>query len=275
MKKITVAVSCYHNEEEIKRFAKQLEKQTVHESITLLVTMNAASSNASQSLLVSDLDRLDLETVVSDPGSNLGYLHGAVYSLDKAGISAETEWIVICNTDIEFASDSFFEQCLALPTGESVWAVAPLVHLKEENINQNPFMEKRPSNEWICQRKRVYSNPLLFTAFLLLAVLKNKHAGKEMVRGVPHTIYAQHGCFFILKPGFVRQLINDQNDVFMFGEELLLAELIRQAGRQIYYYPELEITHLHTRKAFSFNNRFKQKCFKQSFNYLYSRFFSE
>ena len=266
MKDIAVAVACYNNESEVIEFAKNLSKQNSVDRIQFLVTCNACSDIQS---FERDLKNQIPSVYVYDPGKNLGYLPGCLYGVNASNVSYS--WVMICNTDIEFQSPDFFEKAInSVP--ENVWCIGPDIVLSQNGTHQNPFLIKKPSKRKVRIWKMVYSNYLLFSLYFKLYDLRPKKQIKNEL--ISEYVYALHGSCFMLSRDCVLKIINHANNIFMYGEELLVAEIVRENKKKCYYNATVYIKHNENQVTGKIGSRKKQKWFKQSIDYLYSRLMS-
>lgn len=83
------------------------------------------------------------------------------------------------------------------------------------------------------------------------------------------------GSIFILRKPFIDTIINTQNDIFMYGEEIFIAELAYRNNKKIYYDEDINIVHNENATTSLIGIGKKQKWFMQSYNYLWKEFFSK
>ena len=80
--------------------------------------------------------------------------------------------------------------------------------------------------------------------------------------------------FFVLNSSCVYELINQINDIFMYGEEIFVAELVRQNKGIIRYSDDIEIIHNENSTTALSNRKIKAGWYKQSFGYLIKTYFN-
>lgn len=270
-KEILILVSCYNNEDEVVRFAAHLSKQTVSEKIFLAVSCNSVKDKEK---LLKGLENSGLDNAVLYPERNLGYLHGCLYGL-KHGISLEDyKWVMISNTDIEFQSDSFFYELLTRKMPEDIWCIAPHIVLPGGR-RQNPFLISRPSSKKMMAWKFIHENQVRLRSYTELSCLKRKLAAKKVSHNDSKNsiIYAAHGSCFILKPACVDVLNKANDNIFMYGEEILIAELIRKYKKKVYYIHDLVVHHNENSTTSLIDYKRKSMYYKQSYEYLLNVFF--
>lgn len=268
--KIIISVVCYNNEDEIAAFAEMLNKQTMSSDIELVVTCNLC--NAPEKFRAR-LGEIRKGTRVFCPEKNLGYLHGCLYGVERYG--GAFDWAILSNTDITFKKESFIEDLLSsCEKDNDVWAIAPNTFRSSNGVQQNPFCLSRPSCRRMWLWKTAYSTALTFSLYFLLAAIKRKIKKEEVEHIDSGYIYAEDGSFFMLHRDCIRALQGEKDDIFMYGEELLIAEIISENGKKIFYDKDAILIHNENSTTGKILSRQKQKWFKKSYRYLFQRFFS-
>ena len=266
MIEIAISVICYNNETEILEFAKKLSRQKEQEKIALLVTCNGCKNPAK---LQNGLKKIKTDTYVYTPGENIGYLSGCLYGLNL--YTENYKWAVISNTDIEFVANDFFETVLKKKYPENVVCIGPDVMLAATGQHQNPFAQNRPSKQVMRFRKWVFSNYARYVSYNWLSLVKKK-LRKDVNRTQSGLAYGVHGSFIMLRKQCVKGLANPKTPIFMYGEELYIAEKLREKQQLTYYDGQLKIIHNENQTTGKVNSKRKQKWFEQSITYLVNRY---
>lgn len=265
MRDIAVAVALYNNEKEVIKFAKSLLKQSIINRIQLLVTCNACKNIGK---FKKELFGVLPSALVFYPEENLGYLNGCLFGVKKSNI--QYSWIMVSNTDIDFKQNDFFEKALN-NVPEEVWCIGSDITLSATGIHQNPFLCERPSKRKLLIWNIAYSNYLFFRMYFKLSELKPKKSpNKKNNSGL---VYAVHGSCFFLSGKCLNSILNACSGVFMYGEELLVAEIVRKNRKKIYYNSKIGILHNENQVTGKIGMKRKQKWFKDSIGYLSSRFY--
>lgn len=270
--KIIVAVVCYHNEDEVIKFANMISKQTIKKHIYLVITYN--SGNRFE-YLKTNIEKLDILANIFNPYGNLGYLSGCCFGVDAdKDMLKNNTWIAISNTDIEFETTDFLEKIIE-NVPKDVWAIGPRIKLKDTKQEQNPFFEKRPSVQSMKFRNFFYSNLLLYNSYFILSKIKTKLlVKKEDIYKKSRFVYALHGSFFIVNKQLFEKIDKVKNHIFMYGEELLVAELVNKNNKHCYFRNDITIIHNENQVTSSLSNKRKQTWFNQSINYLTTNYFT-
>lgn len=270
MIKIAISVVCYNNSEEIISFAKDIEKQTKKDEIVLLVTINSCDNVEK---LKKSLDQIDLNITIYNPEKNMGYLYGALYGIEKYKEKNAVKWFVISNTDIEFVDKKFFEHFLQKKIEDVYWGIAPNIRRASTGVAQNPFMVSRPSKLKMFTLKIVYSHILLFYLMNTIFQIKKNILKREVATCPSCEIYALQGSFMILRDLCCDALIKEKTELFLFGEEVLIAEMIRKKKKSIYYYDDIFVVHNENQCTKLIVKKQCMEWSRDSFQIIYDKFF--
>lgn len=270
--RIIVSVVCYNNEDEVIRFADMISKQTISKQIHLVITYNCGNQ---LEYLKTNIEKINISAEISNPHNNLGYLSGCCFGIDaNKEILNNTTWIAISNTDIEFETTDFLERILEnIP--KNVWAIGPRIKLKKTGQDQNPFFEKRPSVQSMKFRKLVYSNLLFFNIYFSVSKIKTKIVIKrKKSKDKNRFVYALHGSFFIVNKQLFEKIDEVKNHIFMYGEEILVAELANRNNKRCYFRSDVGLIHNENQVTSLLSNKSKQTWFNQSTKYLTTKYFT-
>lgn len=259
-KRILISIVCYKNENEIIGFVEMVNNF----NIDVCVTYNAGDR---YSYLIERLKEYNV--ICFNPNKNLGYLNGCLYGIKQLENINQYDWICICNTDIRMDSSLFFNTLTEKKYSKDVWCVAPRITLLGSDIDQNPFLVKRISKKKFTFLRTIYSGKILFSVYCFMGVLKKTFNNKTSENVTKKQfIYSAHGCFFILQPKCIKRLLLDNNEIFLYGEEIYISEVIRQERKKVIYDPELRIEHNENQSTGLVMSSSKQKWFKDSFTFL-------
>ena len=264
---IVISVVCYNNEDEVIAFAKQISEQSFDKNIQLIITCN---STKKIEYLKDAVNEVSIDSHIFNPEKNLGYLSGCLYGLERTKLP-DYYWLMICNTDLILESKTFFEDVLD-GVDSDVWCIGPSITLKTTGKEQNPFFVERPSKWSMLIRKIAYSHYLLYKTYFKLSDVKCKTKKMEKKHS-SQQVYAVHGSCFLLNSDVIPLLVKESQNIFMYGEELLVSELIRGYGKKVFYNADTKIIHNENQVTGKIANSKKQQWFKQSTDYLYRRFF--
>lgn len=172
---------------------------------------------------------------------NKGYSYGNNQGISFAKEHYDFEYIIVSNPDI------MIKEFDISTLDESFGIVAPQI-VAADGKKQNPMVIR----ENALSERLVYlglkgDNKLLFS----LGILCNKvgrwisQLGFCFIRKDCKRIYAAHGSFLMISKDAVRKLgerFYDEN-MFLFGEEGVLAIKSKRAGIETCYYPNIKVYH--------------------------------
>jgi len=216
--------------------------------------------------------------------TNRGYFGAARFALDhylEQG-NGLPEWVIVCNHDVQIEDREFFSKLLCQDT-RTVGVIAPRIQALPGRADQNPFMRRRPgplrwaqlrfisSNygaaalwDWLWRRKSELRSRL---AARRSGSLLDDNAKRE-------SIYAAHGSFFIFSRRYFEAGGVLDGNLFLYGEEISVAEICRSLGLPVVYEPSLCVVHKEHQSTGKVLNRFTYECQKRAMQYVTSRYLS-
>src|SRR6266567_442626 len=187
---------------------------------------------------------------------NLGYFGGADHGLKQYLASSELpDWVIVCNVDIEFRDPQFFTALRELESVESLGVVAPCIWSARWKRDLNPKIAQRPTKGRMLFYKFILGNYYLQTIYELLSVFKNGlkaslrlvlarfrgSQGERKQRDTMPPIYAPHGSCIIFSQRYFRNAGSLEYSMFLFGEEIFVAESARKLGLSVMYCSQLTV----------------------------------
>jgi GT2 family glycosyltransferase len=168
--------------------------------------------------------------VVRSP-RNLGYFGGAAYGLSQyLHDHAMPDWVVVSNVDLLITDPQFLRKLAVLKCAPHMGAVAPRMHLY-----------KWLYRSWLGLNAHELASAVFHR--LRSAVAQITPTKLSPSRDVSRKIYAPHGSFVVLSKEYFRAGGSLDFPCFLFGEEIYLAESLRQLGLDVIYEPSLEVVH--------------------------------
>ena len=226
------------------------------------------------------------------PGKNLGYFGAAVYGLSGyLEANQLPDWVVVCNTDIEFPEPAFFCELVELHAQHPPAVIGPDIMLISRNglpssrAHQNPHFSERPPSGKMRILAAISSNYFTYTAYEFFSSLRytvNNALAKVRRRGVEKVaadrareIYAPFGAFIIFHRQYFESGGHLHYGSFLFGEELFVAESARRMGMTILYDPRLKLYHREHGVLLNVPSRQIAHYAAQSTRYLVHTYFSD
>lgn len=177
--------------------------------------------------------------------TNAGYFGGA--KLGAASASDDAIALIVSNADIVFPASTTLEDIVKTSSevGDDVGVVAPSIISQKDGRDQNPLLERRPTarEQWVRMRRMSSVARAQFTAIISVAkrflVPKSDNIGRA-----PRDIYAPHGSFLIFLRTYFEHGGDLSHPLFLFGEELTVAEQCRSLGLRVIFRPDIRLEHV-------------------------------
>jgi GT2 family glycosyltransferase len=220
---------------------------------------------------------------------NLGYFGGANFGLQHfLSTSALPDWVIVCNVDIEFKDEAFFEKLRQLGSIDSLGVVGPRIWSARWKRDLNPKITERPTREKMRFYKVVFGNYYLQIAYETLSYLKNisraeARALVALIRppkrdGHPNehiaAIYAPHGSCLVFNRRYFAAGGSLEYSVFLFGEEIFVGEAARRLGLLVGYCPELRVIDSEHASTGIIRSRRIARHMKDATDYLVHNYFA-
>ena len=246
-----------------------------------IVIVENKSGNDSGNVLqnaVSDLENCELLELTR----NAGYFGAARAGLDHFLQRNEVlpDWVIVCNHDVLIEDQEFFSKLFSQDP-MAVGVIAPRIQILPSREDQNPFMQRRPGWlrwthlrlvsssygaaavwDWLSRRKRALKT--FWFAF------RGKTA--SALNGERQSIYAPHGAFFIFSRRYFEAGGYIDGNLFLYGEEISVAEVCRSLGLPVMYEPSLRVVHNEHTSTGKRITRFTYECQKKALRYLNARY---
>lgn len=250
-------------------FIKQLSNQKFKDY--KVVVVNNGSNNFER--LQHSIELLP-EAVLVNPNENKGYLGGANFGLN-AFLKLPSDMpdkVIVCNTDIDFPTDSFLDSVSQLKAD----IIGPAIISSQTKADQNPFYSNRISLSKLRFLKVVFSVYLFYLMYQTLALAKNLFKRNAITQQItkPQNVYAIHGSFMIFnKSCFVKGMSFNYGS-FLYGEEIYIAEIGRNNNMIVQYNPALQVIHNEHSTTGTYKKPQHIKFMSQSIKYLIKKYFS-
>ena len=184
-------------------------------------------------------ENVDVNIIAVD---NHGYFSGLNSGLASLPSNDYRYWLV-SNNDIELSTD-FFVNLLKIRQAPSCYVTCPRV-LDRDLIDQNP----RQIHAYSKTKKallRMYYSSLIFAWPIFLGMWVYQRLRTRRVDRIPSSVCKienGYGAIYILNQAFFSNCNRLPEDVFLFGEEVLLQRDVSNSGGDIYFDPSLSCFH--------------------------------
>ena len=174
---------------------------------------------------------------------NPGYLPAAlktVYSEDYASY----DYIIISNVDVTL-DDTFLTALRDLKADADAGWIAPFIWSPSEQRDVNPKILERYTKKRLRLLRLLFACPPLY--YLYTRTLYRRKVSKSEECGVRSedykykNIYAGHGSFMIFRPDIFLQEPKLDYPVFLFCEEIYMAEMALRIGKKVTHCPSVKV----------------------------------
>lgn len=284
---LTICVN-YNNYEETACFIEKLLGQKGNFNQIAIVVDNSENPLADGPLqeMLNKHSKIRLYT----PNKNLGYYGGATFGLcEYSKFSSLPDWIIVCNTDIDLINHDFLSSFFNLYAGTHHAIIAPAIYSTLSKVDQNPFMLRRPSTVKMHFYKWIYRYYPTYVIYESLAFIKKKlrlsirtypvvtncGGGDKTFQAVPRPIYAPHGSFVVFHRSYFEAGGSLNYSVFLFDEEVFIAESARRLGLIVTYDPRLFVLHREHASTGVLENRKKYTYLREATAYCADNYFCD
>lgn len=236
-----VAVS-YFGAEDLEGLLGSLRRQD-YDDWQLVVVDN--SGDAKQWELLTLLQGVDSRVRILRSPRNLGYFGGAGYALKTIGLE-EVDWLVVSNTDVRLADGSALGLLAEVRCGLDLGVVAPRIQTARTGRDQNPDKRTRPTAGAARRVAWALRFPPIAQVVMLLVPLKRFVARRReplFAVGASEEVYAAHGSFMAFSRRFFDAGGSLEHPLFLFGEEVFVAEQCRALGLRTLFVPDIRVEH--------------------------------
>ena len=238
------------------------------------VTFYANTEHAS--ILVDGVRYPSGATVTLKPGrqmvkvfaynKNLGYF-GAVKRMMREAPPVDSDFVIISNVDVVMDESALVKLC-GLRLRDDIGWIAPQIYSTSENRDRNPKIVNRYSLRKLRLLRLLFKYPLL--NMLYKATLYKR---KKLQTHVAGEIYGGHGSFIILTKEYYKRCGCIDYPVFLFGEEIYLAEQCLRSKLKVVYEPEVRIVDSDHASTGKMPSRFYCKCNAEALGYIIRTFY--
>ncbi|GAB2683748.1 glycosyltransferase [Thalassiella azotivora] len=208
-----------------------------HQAWRLVLVDN--SSDPDEAHRLRGVAERDERVSVLEAGENLGYLGGARYALDRVTLD-DGDWFVVANTDLELGDGAL--DALAGVDDPDVGVVAPRILDVRSGRDSNPYWLHRPTRRRLLKARLAFSTVTTARLAVALAVVGRRRTSPptEHVEG---DLYGAHGSFMAFSSRYFSAGGTLDFPLFLFGEEMFVAEECRRLGLRTRYLPTMRVRH--------------------------------
>lgn len=202
--------------------------------------------------------------------SNLGYFGAAFQIINSLSDVSGFDYVFITNVDV-ILPDNFFTKLSNVSLNDNVGWIAPNIISLTTNKRYNPYIVERYSKLKIELIELMYRFPFVHKIYNRTIHQWKKNKRTAICNNME--IYAGHGSFFILTRPFFLDYKPLTYPVFLFGEEIFIAETIKEKKLKVEYVPSLLVydkDHVSTKHM---SNKSHYKAFLESIQFIKNRYY--
>jgi len=243
--KVCILSVCHNSYSESIKYLNSIEKSLLRVKLDLKLFFidNSSIVNSKQVRLIkSGSFNFEIKYIKC---KNVGYFPSISYIIQEYNIELNHyDHVIISNVDLQLSKD-FFKNLLDIKKINSVGIYAPSIYSKVLNLDRNPKINSRPSSFKLKLNKFLYSSFITYSLLKAINILRLKitkiilESPAQNSLNYQKNIYAPHGSFIILNKELIRKIREINFPVFLFCEEIYLAETAIEHNFTIKYYPDL------------------------------------
>ena len=229
---------------------------------------------------VSKVRNIQVDISIADNSTSVEEVTYDSYSYVKVSVTQtvinsianilDYDYVAISNVDITVA-ENFFINLENIIIAQDVAWIAPKIFSKVENRDRNPKVISRYSKKKLQLLYYMYKIPVLYYLYTMSA-----YQCKKLQVNYPEIdIYAGHGSFILLTRSFFEYNRKIEYPIFLFGEELFLAEIVMKAGKKVRYVPNLVIEDNEHISTSTLKKKTYFKYNRESIKYILDTFYHE
>ena len=265
MKKILIVCVNYNSYQELHNYLASIERAAQLCPNVKVEVIVADNSTKEEEINTTSFVNISVSVRKYD---NLGYLGAAQEVINKCDDLTVYDFVAISNVDLRIKEDFVCKLDAVLIDNDVAW-IAPTIWSECEGRNRNPKVMQRYSRRKLEIINLMYRFPLLDWIYTNTAYKKKK----EQSEAPEQNIYAGHGSFMLLTKHFFERHSKIQYPIFLFGEELYLAELIRESNQKVLFAPKLVVYDTEHVSTGSMKKKFYYKCNKEAIEYIIKKFY--
>ena len=232
MKKIAIYCVNYHSYDCLNNYLTSIDEAS-----------KKAGEHADISVFIAD-NSIPTEEISYSPnyfhlkvfstGGNLGYFGAAEYVMRQES-PVGYDYIIISNVDVLMTENTILE-LVSTNIDSSIGWIAPTLYSVHHQFDWNPQSIKRYSKKKLRMMRFLFKHPFLLS-------LKQKYVHQyNHIQSYPQgDIYVAHGSFIILTRNYFKECGCIHYPVFLYYEEIFLAEECRKHQLRVIYKPQIHV----------------------------------
>ncbi len=245
MKRIALFCVSYESEKELEQYRQSLDK-----------AIEKAKDQVS----------LDIFVAYNTKEDNPGYFGAIKRLMDDVDITVY-DYTIISNVDL-VVEENFFLKLTDYKCEENTGWIAPQIWSHLEGRDRNPKILNRYSLRKLNILKAFYQFPILDTLYTRTFYRQKKYESHPAGK-----IYAGHGSLIILTNEYFKRCGKIDYPVFLFCEEIYLAEMCQKVGLSVEYVPYIKVTDSEHASTGRMKHSFYCRCNYEAMQYIIRTFY--
>ena len=269
MKKIIIASVNHNSYTQLYNFLTSVDKAAKRVKGQAIVEVFVGDNSTSRQVVDYKAIHYRLSVLVAP---NNGYLGTVRYLLRQRPDIMNADFFIISNVDVFLTTDCFSNLLSFVSQNNdsrSIGWIAPAIISETLNCDLNPQATKRYSLNKLRLLRIAYTFPFIHRLYTLtLHKAKNKTKSHQ-----PADIYAGHGSFIILTRAFLQHCPSLDYPIFLYGEEIFLAEQCAHHRLLVKYVPSIVIFDIGKVSTGKMPSSFYYRYNRQAMDYLINTFY--
>ncbi len=275
MKNISIICINYNSDKDTLSYLASLEKAycRVVDNLCLTVILIDNSTEKNTINFENKLNEFSFK-VVYIKNINNGYFGAAQVGLNYIKkYQILSDFTIVSNVDLGI-NEYFFNILISKKYAQEIGVVAPSIISNYRQADLNPKIIKKVPKAKFLIFKTIFSNDLLFR--IQNKINTYKYRKKRILdKSVYHmkNIYAPHGAFIIFTKEYFDRGGSFDYPIFLFGEEIFVAESCLQLSLHVVYDQELKILDNDHGSTGKEKLTFLRNEYKKALNYVLKNYY--
>lgn len=231
---ISIFCVTYHSYQEAEQYLRSLSKaiSNAEDKVKVDVFMADNTENGHRTLEFQQDN--NFRFTLFPYHENIGYF-GAVSRMMQEVDLQQYDYTIISNVDLLISEDALLKLD-AHAVDEATGWIAPQIWSQTEGRDRNPESFGRKSAIKLRLLRTLYQYPILDYLYT-----RTFYHTKRFHSYPPGNVYSGHGSFIILTRQYIQQCGKINYPLFLYGEEMYLAEQCRAHQLKVLYSPDIHI----------------------------------
>lgn len=267
MNRIAVFCVCYNSYEILEKYLSSIDHSAKNAEGLADVEV-FVSDNTMEDIRPINYDAKYFRLKIYEHHKNVGYF-GGIGLMMKQEACKDYDYIIVSNVDVLMEADTLKSISLFSETEQVGW-IAPIIFSEKEQKDRNPQAYNRYSRQRLNILRFMYK-------FSVLHYLYHRYVYKHRHNQAPRygEIYAGHGSFIILTKAYIERCGIINYPVFLYGEEIYLAEHCREHALKVIHTPDIRVYDFDHYSTSSMKRHFYYKCHYEAIDYALKTFFNK